>query len=61
MTALDWLIEQQGHIETALARRHLIDGTLVLYDVTSTYFEGRTYELPSSATTAMARPASSGR
>jgi len=27
--ALDWLIEQQGRIETALARRHLIDGTLV--------------------------------
>jgi len=43
--ALDWLIEQQGRIETALARRHLINGTLVLYDVTSTYFEGRTYEL----------------
>src|SRR5215472_18393631 len=43
--ALDWLIEQQDRIETALARRHLIDGTLVLYDVTSTYFEGRTCEL----------------
>jgi hypothetical protein len=43
--ALDWLIEQQVRIETALARRHLINGTLVLYDVTSTYFEGRTCEL----------------
>ena len=42
---LDWLIEQQGRIEKALARRHLINGTLVLYDVTSTYFEGRTCEL----------------
>src|SRR6516164_5017505 len=31
--------------ETALARRHLKNGTLVLYDVTSTYFEGRTCEL----------------
>jgi transposase len=43
--ALDWLIEQQPRIEQALARRHLKDGTLVLYDVTSTYFEGRTCEL----------------
>jgi hypothetical protein len=36
--ALDWLIEQQDRIEAALARRHLINGTLVLYDVTATYF-----------------------
>jgi hypothetical protein len=43
--ALDWLIEQQQRIETALARRHLENGTLVLYDVTSTYFEGRSCEL----------------
>jgi hypothetical protein len=43
--ALDWLIAQQARIETALARRHLTNGTLVLYDVTSTYFEGRTCEL----------------
>jgi transposase len=43
--ALDWLIEQQPRIEQALARRHLKDGMLVLYDVTSTYFEGRTCEL----------------
>jgi hypothetical protein len=43
--ALDWLLEQQPRIEQALARRHLSDGTLVLYDVTSTYFEGRTCEL----------------
>lgn len=42
---LDWLIEQQPRIEKALARRHLSEGTLVLYDVTSTYFEGRTCEL----------------
>src|SRR5262245_45628868 len=39
--ALDWLVDQQERIENALARRHLKDGTLVLYDVTSTYFEGR--------------------
>jgi hypothetical protein len=43
--ALDWLIGQQERIETALARRHLKNGTLVLYDVTSTYFEGRTCSL----------------
>ena len=38
---LDWLVGQQERIERALARRHLEHGTLVLYDVTSTYFEGR--------------------
>jgi hypothetical protein len=43
--ALDWLIEQQERIETAFARRHLQNGTLVLYDVSSTYFEGRSCEL----------------
>ncbi len=43
--ALDWLLEQQPRLEQALSRRHLRDGTLVLYDVTSTYFEGRTCEL----------------
>jgi hypothetical protein len=43
--ALDWLIGQQPRIEKALARRHLRGGTLVLYDVSSTYFEGRTCPL----------------
>lgn len=43
--ALDWLIEQQQRIEQALARRHLKNGMLVLYDVTSTYVEGRTCPL----------------
>ena len=43
--ALDWLIGQQERIERALARRHLHNATLVLYDVTSTYFEGRTCPL----------------
>jgi transposase len=42
---LDWLLEQQERIEQVLARRHLQNGTLVLYDVTSTYFEGRTCPL----------------
>ena len=40
-TALDWLLARQASLEQALARRHLTDGSLVLYDVTSTYFEGR--------------------
>jgi transposase len=43
--ALDWLLAQQERIETALARRHLSDGTLVLYDVSSSYLEGRCCEL----------------
>src|SRR6266478_8437720 len=38
--ALDWLLPQQPKIEAALARRHLGEGTLVLYEVSSTYFEG---------------------
>jgi hypothetical protein len=44
-TTLDWLVGQQERIEQALARRHLQSGTLVLYDVTSAYFEGRTCSL----------------
>jgi transposase len=43
--AMDWLLERQAEIETALARRHLEEGTLVLYDVSSTYFEGQTCPL----------------
>ena len=39
--ALDWLLARQAAIETALARRHLQNGTLVLYDVSSSYMEGR--------------------
>ena len=39
--ALDWLYVHQGAIEKRLASRHLQDGSLVLYDVSSTYFEGR--------------------
>src|SRR5689334_19053595 len=38
--ALDWLLERQPAIETALAKRHLQNGTLVLYDVSSSYLEG---------------------
>ena len=39
--AMDWLYVQQPKIEERLAGRHLRGGSLVLYDVTSTYFEGR--------------------
>lgn len=43
--AMDWLLPRQPAIEQALSRRHLAEQTLVLYDVTSTYFEGRTCPL----------------
>src|SRR6266849_3427203 len=43
--ALDWLGSEQPFIEATLARRHLKDGALLLYDVTSTYLEGRCCEL----------------
>jgi transposase len=43
--ALDWLLERQAPIEERLARRHLTDGELVLYDVSSSYFEGRSCPL----------------
>lgn len=39
--AMDWLLSRQPRIERALAKRHLSEGSLVLYDLTSTYFEGR--------------------
>src|ERR1700750_119057 len=40
-TARDWLLARQPAIETELAKRHLSNGTLVLYDVSSSYMEGR--------------------
>ena len=43
--ALDWLGERPGAVERALARKHLRAGTLVLYDVSSSYLEGRCCEL----------------
>jgi len=42
---MDGLLPRQEAIEQALAQRHLAKRTLVLYDVTSTYFEGRTCPL----------------
>jgi transposase len=43
--AMDWMLERQDAIEKALAKRHLADGMLVLYDVSSAAFEGRTCPL----------------
>ena len=43
--AMDWLGERKERIEAKLAKRHLGEGVLLLYDVTSTYFEGRTCPL----------------
>lgn len=43
--AMDWLLPRQAAIEAELAKRHLSEGTLVLYDVTSTYFEGHSCPL----------------
>lgn len=43
--AMDWLLEQQSNIEKKLASRHLEEGGLALYDLTSSYFEGVTCPL----------------
>ena len=43
--AMDWLLERQDRIEDRLAGRHLADGEMVLYDVSSSYLEGRTCPL----------------
>jgi hypothetical protein len=43
--ALDWLLKRQTRIENKLAKKHLEAGTLVLYDVTSSYYTGRQSEL----------------
>lgn len=43
--AMDWLLARQSRIEKKLAARHLLEGSLVLYDVTSSYYEGRTCPL----------------
>ncbi len=39
--AMDWLLERQGAIEKKLAARHLSEGALALYDLSSSYFEGQ--------------------
>jgi hypothetical protein len=40
-TAMDWLLQRQPRIEQELSQRQLEEGAMVLYDLTSTYFEGR--------------------
>jgi hypothetical protein len=44
-SAMDWLLPRQQKIERSLAKRHLEDGTLVLYDLSSTWYEGHTCPL----------------
>lgn len=39
-SAMDWLLERQDKIEKKLSKRHLSNGGMVLYDLTSSYFEG---------------------
>ncbi len=43
--AMDWLLQRQGTIQKKLAARHLSAGSLVLYDLSSSYFEGTTCPL----------------
>ena len=43
--AMDWVLERQESIEQSLAKRHLEEGCLVLYDLTSVWMEGRTCPL----------------
>ena len=43
--AMDWLLARQSRIEKKLAKRHLSEGCQVLYDVSSSYYEGHTCPL----------------
>ena len=43
--ALDWLLARQSRLENKLAKRHLAEGTLVLYDLSSSYYTGHKSEL----------------
>lgn len=43
--AMDWLLKRQARIENKLAKKHLEEGTLILYDVSSSYYTGRQSEL----------------
>jgi len=42
---MDWLLARQARIEKKLAARHLVEGDMVFYDVSSSYYEGRTCPL----------------
>src|SRR5215211_4864735 len=54
--ALDWLGERHEQIEARLARRHLHTGELALYDLSSSYFEGRTCPLAALGYSRAGRP-----
>lgn len=56
--ALDWLLQRQPAIERRLARRHLRDGARVLYDISSSYFEGRCCPLAQRGYSRDGRPGS---
>lgn len=43
--AMDWVLSRQARIEKSLATKHLHNGSLVLYDLTASYFEGRSCPL----------------
>jgi hypothetical protein len=45
LDAMDWLADRQQRVENTLAKRHLTDGGFVLYDLSSSYVEGRCCEL----------------
>jgi Transposase DDE domain len=45
LSAMDWLLDRQDRIEKTLARRHLAERSFVLYDLSSSYVEGRCCEL----------------
>jgi Transposase DDE domain len=45
LCAMDWLLDRQDRIERTLARRHLAEGSFMLYDLSSSYVEGRCCEL----------------
>src|SRR5437667_2455198 len=53
--AMDWLLERQERIEKKLAARHLREGGLVLYDVSSSFYEGRLARSRNLDTTVMGR------
>jgi len=59
-SALDWLAVRQPAIEAALAKRHLSGGTLVLYDVSSSYLEGRCCPLAQFGYSRKPAPAKAG-
>src|SRR2546425_13260761 len=54
--AMDWLLARQDTIQKKLGRRHLSEGALVLYDLSSSYFEGSTCPLARMGSSREGRP-----